>query len=138
MNNILGLTITGIVVGIFAGLIGSGAEILVVPLLTFLGTLGSLKERIGTSLFMILPPQLSSLLPKGYGKLMTDIDSPLIQYFPVDFKLDVMLGQKQEYSEPLLPELDEELMLEEIGKIKLTKTEERRNLILKDPIKIKV
>ena len=89
-------------------------------------------------LFMILPPQLSSLLPKGYGKLMTDIDSPLIQYFPIDFKLDVMLGQKQEYSEPLLPELDEELMLEEIGKIKLTKTEERRNLILKDPIKIKV
>ena len=56
MNNLLGLTITGIVVGIFAGLIGSGAEILVVPLLTFLGTLGSLKERIGTSLFMILPP----------------------------------------------------------------------------------
>ena len=87
---------------------------------------------------MILPPQLSGLLPKGYGKLMTDIDSPLIQYFPVDFKLDVMLGQKQEYSEPLLPELDEELILEEIGKVKLTKTEEKRNKILDEPIKIKV
>ena len=56
MNYLLGLTLTGIIVGIFAGLIGSGAEILVVPLLTFFGTLGSLKERIGTSLFMILPP----------------------------------------------------------------------------------
>ena len=75
---------------------------------------------------------------KHFGNVHLGIDSPLIQYFPVDFKLDVMLGQKQEYSEPLLPELDEELMLEEIGKIKLTKTEERRNLILKDPIKIKV
>ena len=56
MNYLIGLTLTGIIVGLFAGLIGSGAEILVVPLLTFFGTLGSLKERIGTSLFMILPP----------------------------------------------------------------------------------
>ena len=56
MNYLIGLTITGIIVGIIAGLIGSGAEILIVPLLTFFGTLGSLKERIGTSLFMILPP----------------------------------------------------------------------------------
>lgn len=56
MEYLLGLTLTGIIVGIIAGMIGSGAEILVVPLLTFFGTLGSLKERIGTSLFMILPP----------------------------------------------------------------------------------
>ena len=89
-------------------------------------------------LFMILPPQYANLLPKGYEKLMTDISSPLLQYFPIDFKLDVMLGQKQEYSEPLLPEVDEEIVLAEIGKIKLTKTEERRNKILKEPIKIKV
>ena len=34
----------------------TGAEILLVPLLTFFGLLGSLKRRIGTSLFMILPP----------------------------------------------------------------------------------
>ena len=57
MNYLIGLTITGIIVGIIAGLIGSGAEILIVPFkLTFFGTLGSLKERIGTSLFMILLP----------------------------------------------------------------------------------
>lgn len=56
MQYLLGLTLTGIIVGIIAGMIGSGAEILVIPLLTFFGTLGSLKERIGTSLFMILPP----------------------------------------------------------------------------------
>ena len=33
---IAGLTIIGVVTGIFAGLIGGGAEILIVPLLTFL------------------------------------------------------------------------------------------------------
>ena len=53
---LLGLSITGIISGIFAGLIGSGAEILIVPLLTLFNILGSLKTRIGTSLFMLLPP----------------------------------------------------------------------------------
>ena len=53
---LLGLTITGIISGLFAGLIGSGAEILVVPLLTLFNVLDSLKTRIGTSLVMLLPP----------------------------------------------------------------------------------
>ena len=53
---LLGLTITGLLSGLFAGLIGSGAEILVVPLLTLFNVLDSLKTRIGTSLVMLLPP----------------------------------------------------------------------------------
>lgn len=53
---ILGLTITGIITGIFAGFIGAGAEILIVPLLSVFGLLSSLKTRIGTSLLMLLPP----------------------------------------------------------------------------------
>jgi len=56
MYYILGLTITGIITGIFAGLIGSGAEILIVPLLTLFGVLANIKLRIGTSLIMLLPP----------------------------------------------------------------------------------
>jgi uncharacterized membrane protein YfcA len=53
---IIGLTITGLVSGIFAGLVGSGAEILIVPMLTLFKVLGNLKTRIGTSLVMLLPP----------------------------------------------------------------------------------
>ncbi len=56
MNYLLGLTITGLVSGILAGLIGAGSEILIVPLLTIFGILTSLKTRIGTSLIMLLPP----------------------------------------------------------------------------------
>ena len=56
MNYYLGLTIIGIVSGLSAGVIGGGAEILIVPLLTLFGLLGNLKKRIGTSLFMLLPP----------------------------------------------------------------------------------
>ena len=53
---VFALTIVGLVSGLLAGFVGAGAEIAVVPLLTLFGVLGSLKRRIGTSLFMILPP----------------------------------------------------------------------------------
>jgi uncharacterized membrane protein YfcA len=56
MNYILGLTIIGALTGLLAGLVGGGAEILIVPLLTMFGLLSNLKNRIGTSLFMLLPP----------------------------------------------------------------------------------
>lgn len=51
-----GLTLAGMSSGILAGLVGGGAEIIIVPLLTMFGLLGSLKHRIGTTLFMLLPP----------------------------------------------------------------------------------
>ena len=89
-------------------------------------------------LFMILPPQASDLLPVKFRKLMTGIKSPLIQYFPIDFKLDVVLGQKYEYSEPILPEQNDSRILKELEKIKLTKTQKNRNMLLADPIKIVV
>ena len=56
MNYLLGLTITGVLSGLAGGLIGAGAEILIVPLLTIFKILPSLKKSIGTSLFMLLPP----------------------------------------------------------------------------------
>lgn len=56
MNNLFGLTITGLVSGIFAGFIGGGAEIIIVPLLTFFSIFPSIKDRIATSLYMLLPP----------------------------------------------------------------------------------
>jgi uncharacterized membrane protein YfcA len=51
-----GITIAGISSGLLAGVVGGGAEIIIVPLLTMFGLLGSLKHRIGTTLFMLLPP----------------------------------------------------------------------------------
>ena len=56
MNYLLGLTLVGIISGLFGGLVGGGAEIVIVPLLTLFGLLSNLKSRIGTSLFMLLPP----------------------------------------------------------------------------------
>tara|TARA_B100000963_G_C22480076_1_gene604272 strand:- start:509 stop:877 length:369 start_codon:yes stop_codon:yes gene_type:complete len=77
MNNILGLTLTGLITGVFAGLVGSGAEILIVPLLTIFGLLNSLKRRIGTSLFMILPPIGIFSAMKFYNNGYVDIPAAL-------------------------------------------------------------
>ena len=52
----IGFTIVGIITGLFAGVIGGGAEILIVPLLTLFGLMKTVKHRIATSLYMLLPP----------------------------------------------------------------------------------
>tara|TARA_B100000575_G_C23143606_1_gene666613 strand:+ start:9271 stop:9642 length:372 start_codon:yes stop_codon:yes gene_type:complete len=77
MNYYLGLTIIGIISGLFAGLVGGGAEILIVPLLTLFGLLTNLKTRIGTSLFMILPPIGIFAAYKFYKKGHVDIFAAL-------------------------------------------------------------
>ncbi len=56
MEYYVGLSIIGIVTGLVGGIVGGGSEILIVPLLTLFNLLGSFKTRIGTSLFMLLPP----------------------------------------------------------------------------------
>ena len=53
---LFGITIAGVLSGLLAGLVGGGAEIIIVPLLTLFGIFGSLRHRIGTTLFMLLPP----------------------------------------------------------------------------------
>ena len=77
MNYLIGLTITGIISGLAAGLIGAGAEILIVPLLTLFGLLGNIKNRIGTSLFMLLPPIGLFAALKFYRNGYVDIKASL-------------------------------------------------------------
>lgn len=56
MSDLIGLTTTGIISGLFAGFVGAGSEILIIPLLTYFSIFESIKTRIGTSLLMLLPP----------------------------------------------------------------------------------
>ena len=77
MNYILGLTLTGIITGLFAGLIGAGAEILIVPLLTIFGILANIKLRIGTSLIMLLPPIGLFAALKFYNHGYVDVKAAL-------------------------------------------------------------
>lgn len=56
INNIFILTLISVLTGLTTGVIGAGPEVLIVPLLSFFNILNSTKHRIGTSLFMLLPP----------------------------------------------------------------------------------
>ena len=53
---ILILTLIGIIVGFVGGLLGGGADVLIVPLLLFFGITTNIKTAIGTSLSALLPP----------------------------------------------------------------------------------
>lgn len=77
MNYWIGLTIVGVISGLVAGVFGAGAEILIVPLLTLLQLLPDLKNRIGTSLFMLLPPIGVFAAMKFYRKGHVDVKAAL-------------------------------------------------------------
>ena len=77
MDYLGGITVAGISSGLLAGLVGGGAEIIIVPLLTIFGLLGSLKHRIGTSLFMLLPPIGIFAALQFYKKGFVDIKASL-------------------------------------------------------------
>ena len=96
MNYLIGLTITGIISGLLAGLVGAGAEIVVVPLLTIFNILGSLKTRIGTSLFMLLPPIGISAAMKFYNNGNVDVYAGL--YLATMFTLFATISSKYSIS----------------------------------------
>jgi len=96
-----GLTITAMIAGLSAGTIGAGAEIIIVPLLTFFGILGPLKKRIGTSLFMLLPPIGIGATLKYYNAGYVEIYSAL--YMSLIFTLFASVSS--EYSIPMDSEI---------------------------------
>jgi uncharacterized membrane protein YfcA len=54
--NYIALTLISVLTGLATGVIGAGPEVLIIPLLGIFNILQSTKHRIGTSLFMLLPP----------------------------------------------------------------------------------
>jgi len=56
MYEILLLTLIGVIVGIVGGMLGDGADVLIVPLLLVFGISSNIKTAIGTSLAALLPP----------------------------------------------------------------------------------
>ena len=88
-------------------------------------------------LMLILPPQLNNLVPSVLRPIMTDDKLLCTQYYPTEFVIDVCVGIKKIYSEALLPEIDEELLIETVKHLetKLSKNEIERNTIKEKPIK---
>ena len=96
-----GITLAGISSGLLAGLVGGGAEIIIVPLLTMFGLLSSLKHRIGTTLFMLLPPVGLFAAIRYYKKGYVDLKASL--YMAVLFTIFASVSST--YSSEMNPEI---------------------------------
>uniref|UniRef100_A0A8C6HE03 5'-3' exoribonuclease 1 n=1 Tax=Mus spicilegus TaxID=10103 RepID=A0A8C6HE03_MUSSI len=80
-------------------------------------------------LLAVLPSASKNLLPTCYQHLMTSKDSPIIEYYPPDFKTDLNGKQQEWEAVVLIPFIDETRLLEamETCNHSLKKEERKRN-----------
>jgi 5'-3' exoribonuclease 1 len=81
-------------------------------------------------LLAVLPPSSRNALPAPYRSLMVSPESPIIDYYPEDFALDLNGKRNDWEAVVLIPFIDEKRLLDAVRSVdtsKLTDAEKRRN-----------
>lgn len=87
-------------------------------------------------LMAVFPYKSAGALPESWRKLMIDKDSPIIDFYPIDFKID-MNGKKQAYlGVALLPFIDEDRLFRALKTVydNLSEEESLRNSFGQDKL----
>ena len=70
-------------------------------------------------LLCVLPPQSNKLLPPNISKLMTSDDSPILDYYPIDFNSDYLGKTFLWECHPIIPFINIKRIKKEFKKINL-------------------
>jgi 5'-3' exonuclease len=80
-------------------------------------------------LLAVLPPQMSHLLPKPYNDVMINANSEMLEYYPEGFKVDMINIGIFWKATPIIPFMNIDKLRQITQKIKLSKSEQKRNEI---------
>lgn len=104
-HHLLIITIVSAITGALSGILGAGPEVLIVPLLTMFGTMKTIKHRIGTSLFMLLPPIGLFAALNYYNKGFVDIRSALYMALIFTVFASITATYSVEFDEKILQKI---------------------------------
>jgi 5'-3' exoribonuclease 2 len=89
-------------------------------------------------LLMVTPLRCCGLLPFSFMAFMSENGDEYTEYFPKQFQLDVLKGQKNIYSEPILPDINIEIVNKILYSLPLSEPEIARNQMKLRPFCFKI